>query len=441
MKFFFRIFVALTILFSIFLFSTFDFTNKQFNLSKIAKIVPKISISYFFKKNASEFIDFDFSIVKEKEYLLKNDKVEFKKFSNFILQNKYYLTQNKEDIFAVTNKGDLFFYSKKEILNKEKIELKKIKTNIDKIIDKKYIELNINIIKGILIVNDKIYLSYVGENNGCYDNAILEGNLNNKKIEFLPFVNLDECKNKFNIWQGGNMEIFKNNKILFTAGDYGSFQDPQNQNSYYGKILSIDLDTKSIDMISMGHRNPQGLFYDSKNDIIFSTEHGPQGGDEINVNVNPNKNKIINYGWPISSGGEHYGFDENFSENYSQMVKNDPSLKEEKYELAPLHKSHKKYGFEEPIKSFTPSIGITEILRVNNSINDDYKLIVGSMGWNKEEDDMTVHILNFDKNFQETQYQKIYIGERIRDIIDLNDGSVLMTLESSGSFGILKNIY
>ena len=60
---------------------------------------------------------------------------------------------------------------------------------------------------------------------------------------------------------------------------------------------------------------------------------------------------------------------------------------------------------------------------------------------NKEEDDMTVHILNFDKNFQETQYQKIYIGERIRDIIDLNDGSVLMTLESSGSFGILKNIY
>ena len=123
------------------------------------------------------------------------------------------------------------------------------------------------------------------------------------------------------------------------------------------------------------------------------------------------------------------------------MVKNDPSLKEEKYEIAPLHNSHKKYGFEEPIKDFTPSIGITQILNVNNSINDDYKLIVGSMGFNKEEDDMTVHILNFDKNFQETQYQKIYIGERIRDIIDLNDGSVLMTLESSGSFGILKNIY
>ena len=33
----------------------------------------------------------------------------------------------------------------------------------------------------------------------------------------------------------------------------------------------------------MGHRNPQGLFYDSENDILFSTEHGPQGGDEINL--------------------------------------------------------------------------------------------------------------------------------------------------------------
>jgi hypothetical protein len=66
---------------------------------------------------------------------------------------------------------------------------------------------------------------------------------------------------------------------------------------------------------------------------------------------------------------------------------------------------------------------------------------VASMGHDKEEDDMTIHILNFNKNFKETKYEKIYIGDRIRDMIDLNNGSILMTLESTGSLGLLKDIY
>ena len=49
-------------------------------------------------------------------------------------------------------------------------------------------------------------------------------------------------------------------------------------------------------MISLGHRNPQGLYYDSNENVIFSTEHGPFGGDEINVNASP-EDKIKNYGW------------------------------------------------------------------------------------------------------------------------------------------------
>ena len=37
----------------------------------------------------------------------------------------------------------------------------------------------------------------------------------------------------------------------------------------------------------MGHRNVQGLYYDKKSNVIISSEHGPEGGDEININVNP----------------------------------------------------------------------------------------------------------------------------------------------------------
>ena len=52
--------------------------------------------------------------------------------------------------------------------------------------------------------------------------------------------------------------------------------------SYLGKIYEINFYNKESNVISVGHDNPQGIVYDSENNIIFSTEHGPQGGDELN---------------------------------------------------------------------------------------------------------------------------------------------------------------
>ena len=55
----------------------------------------------------------------------------------------------------------------------------------------------------------------------------------------------------------------------------------------------------------MGHRNPQGLLIDKTNKFVLATEHGPRGGDEINL-INLETNSLPNYGWPISSYGTHY---------------------------------------------------------------------------------------------------------------------------------------
>ena len=75
-----------------------------------------------------------------------------------------------------------------------------------------------------------------------------------------------------------------------------------------------------------------------ENNFILETEHGPEGGDEINlIEINKiNKDKIQNYGWPISSAGEHYG--------------GKIDINKKKYEKYPLYKSHSKYGFIEPLK-------------------------------------------------------------------------------------------
>ena len=62
-----------------------------------------------------------------------------------------------------------------------------------------------------------------------------------------------------------------------------------------------------------------------------------------------NNDNIPNYGWPIASAGEHY---------------RDPNG--DKYEKYPLYNSHIKYGFIEPLKSFVPSIGISEIVKIDD---------------------------------------------------------------------------
>ena len=55
----------------------------------------------------------------------------------------------------------------------------------------------------------------------------------------------------------------------------------QDLDNDYGKIIKININNKVHEIFSYGHRNPQGLYID-KNKNIFSTEHGPSGGDEVN---------------------------------------------------------------------------------------------------------------------------------------------------------------
>ena len=89
-------------------------------------------------------------------------------------------------------------------------------------------------------------------------------------------------------------------------------------NSIIGKIILIN--EKSYKIFSYGHRNPQGLFYDKENDIIFETEHGPTGGDEINL-IREGKH----YGWPSASYGA-------------------------KIDKLNKYRNHKKNNFTEPLK-------------------------------------------------------------------------------------------
>ena len=190
---------------------------------------------------------------------------------------------------------------------------------------------------------------------------------------------------------GGRITGFDNNHILLSTGEYKSRFLAQNKESVNGKILKININDSYFEIISMGHRNPQGLYFDKDNDYILETEHGPLGGDEINL-IEVKKislTKPLNYGWPIVSAGEHYG------------GKSEENKK--KYEKYPLYKSHTKYGFVEPAIYFTPSIGISELLYFEKNSFCKKKCV-----WASSLRANSVYLLNFDQD-----NQKLSIDERI----------------------------
>jgi cytochrome c2 len=105
---------------------------------------------------------------------------------------------------------------------------------------------------------------------------------------------------------GGRLTDYGNSQILLASGDYSwdGFYAPQivaqDNDTDYGKILHINVETGTVRTVSKGHRNPQGIVV-SSDGTLWSTEHGPRGGDELN--------RIIeggNYGWPLETYGTAY---------------------------------------------------------------------------------------------------------------------------------------
>ena len=131
--------------------------------------------------------------------------------------------------------------------------------------------------------------------------------------------------------------------------------------------------------------------------------------------------------WPISSYGEIRSKRENLTN----------------YEEAPLYKSHKDYGFDEPLKYFVPSIGISEIKIVPNNFDNTFlnDYFIGSMGNNLKEGDLSIHHIRLNNTNDKIIYHDIIaIEERVRDFMYLDKlNKFLLFTENSASLSILEN--
>jgi len=115
---------------------------------------------------------------------------------------------------------------------------------------------------------------------------------------------------------GGALAFLPDGTLVMSVGDGHRREDAQNLANHFGKLIRLDREGRVPadnpfghragalpELYSLGHRNPQGLAVDPATLALRMSDHGPRGGDEINLIKAGN-----NYGWPIVTGGIDYSF-------------------------------------------------------------------------------------------------------------------------------------
>jgi len=416
-------FLSLIIFFFLLIFINFNILNLKNNLYKIfpnielrKNILSKKSIMENFRNDYNvkflpftEFEQLNFKKIRIKfnsEYYL--DKLKYKDSASYKKYGTFFIDFNQDDLFIADYLGN--FYYLDEIHNKISSEnnfvIKSIKSN-----------LRVERTFDIFVYDKKIFISYNSNKDNCNTINVSYAEINFKTLDFEDFFNSKECNPS---GAPGKIQFYQLDKLdgilLSTAEGIPDYPgvNSQNNNSIFGKILFIPFNNpKNYIIFSSGHRVIQGLsVYENK---IIATEHGPRGGDEINKII---KNK--NYGWPIVSLGEKYDFQ--YNNNF----------------LA-YKKSHYLNNFEEPLFSFIPSIGISEIINLPGSFSIFYDrhYVLASLNGK------SIYFIRFDEQINKIlSLEKIFIGQRVRDLKYHNKSeSIFLALEDEGEIGILSKKY
>lgn len=405
---------------------------KKKNL-EIADHISKIGYGFFFNNKK------EFNIAKNSYDLSFYKSALPSVGKNLKANGTRYISHYKQDVFLVTGDGKISYFNSDDILKKNNIFSYIIDSNISDFANYEEFYKNSDYgVKGLLVHDDKIFLSINFQSKkDCYNTSLFVSNLNYNFLNFRKLFEPNYCVKKDNEYgsfnphsAGGKISSFKKNKILFSSGEYLYRDLAQDKNIELGKIIEIDYEKEISKVISLGHRNIQGIGYSEDFGLIFSTEHGPKGGDEVNLNNNYDI-LINNYGWPVSSYGEHYGFE----------VRDDQSPI---YKKAPLYKSHSDYGFIEPAIYFTPSIGITEIEYLKKEFIDSgfkYQFIISSLGYNSDNYSQSLTFLVGGSLEELEIFNHLTLNERIRDFEFIDDKNFfIITTESNNSFAVLKKL-
>jgi glucose/arabinose dehydrogenase len=195
----------------------------------------------------------------------------------------------------------------------------------------------------------------------------------------------------------GRFAVIDKSSVYVTIGDLGYSEiDNRSKRGDLGSLFKLT--KKSAVRISQGHRNQQGIVVIDKKTVL-TAEHGPRGGDEINVIKEGG-----DYGWPFVSYGQPYGSGD--------------------YVRPGVTGSHA--GYIEPIKYWAPSIAPTELVQLPAQGWGDWgrALVLGTL---REE---VLVFMKMNEKFEIGESVQVDMGNRIRDLEVLSTGALLATTDS-----------
>ena len=162
--------------------------------------------------------------------------------------------------------------------------------------------------------NRTLYLSYSSGNKESNRTTIVRANINDDLTALSNVEEIFRSTDKSGAFHfGGQLEFIDDGTLLVSLGDgFRWMDDAQETGNYHGKIARINsdgsipednpfADGEAPAVYSYGHRNVQGLEFNSATGTIWAHEHGPKGGDELNL-IEPSNN----YGWPKITYGVNY---------------------------------------------------------------------------------------------------------------------------------------
>lgn len=265
--------------------------------------------------------------------------------------------------------------------------------------------------------NRIVYLSYSKKLAGDKSTtAVLRGVYENGRLQQLEEV--FEAKSQGRGHYGSRLAFDNNGHLFITVGDRQarpkgrlSRHPAQDLSSHQGVVVRLTengqvppdnpfVDKKGAlpEIWSYGHRNPQGMVFDSATGRLWATEHGPQGGDELNL-IKPGGN----FGWPVIGFGVNYGSGK------------------------AIHESTTREGMLQPVKVWVPSIATSglALYRGDPFPNWTGHLLAGGLSGER------VALLELDGS-EVVREETLVLGlGRVRDIRVGADGLVYLLIDTA----------
>lgn len=211
-------------------------------------------------------------------------------------------------------------------------------------------------VKDSLLIGKTLYVAYTtwdeGSNGVRLAVSEFELDIENSEVAFRREIYLSRPAIKEPILGhqvGGKLVLGENDRTLYLSiGDFSKPDRVQDKTTSLGKVIRINLQQLNAEVFATGFRSPSGgLYYERESNELWLTEHGPRGGDEINL-IKRGKN----YGWPVVSYGTIYERD-GMGGYYGNKFNNHD-------------------GYEKPVMTFLPSIGIGPLAKYPSTGRNDF---------------------------------------------------------------------